>query len=108
SDIDAALSKGKHFIESRVGENVNLDEISRHVGVSKYHFARSFKDVYGVSPLRYHRSIRMERARLLLQLGDLSIDEVARRVGYSSSSAFCTAFRKEVGVSPNQFKTSAR
>jgi len=73
--------------------------LAREAGMSRSAFAASFKSVVGESALRYLTRWRMELARSLLD-GDLSVSEVAERVGYASDAAFCRAFKRELGTTP--------
>ena len=77
--------------------------------LSPYHFARQFRAAKGLPPHQYVIARRVERARLLLQTGsDLSLAEVAADVGFSDQSQLCHHFKRLVGVTPGQFRTSAR
>jgi AraC family transcriptional regulator len=76
--------------------------------LSAYHFARQFKAATGVPPHQFVILRRVERAKLLLQGGDLSLAEVAAHAGFSGQSVFCHHFKRLVGVTPRQFRMSAR
>jgi len=76
--------------------------------LSLYHFARQFKAATGLPPHRYVIARRVERAKRLLQGGDLSLAEVAALAGFSDQSQFSRHFKRLVGVTPGQFRTPAR
>ena len=77
--------------------------------LSPYHFARQFKAATGLPPYQYVILRRVERAKQLLQgAGDLSLAEVAAHAGFSGQSVFCHHFKRLVGVTPRQFRMSAR
>jgi AraC family transcriptional regulator len=77
--------------------------------LSVYHFARQFKAATGLPPHQYVILRRVERAKELLQAGtDLSLAEVAARAGFSDQSRFSHHFKRLVGVTPGQFRMSAR
>jgi AraC family transcriptional regulator len=77
--------------------------------LSVYHFARQFKTATRLSPHKYVILRRVERAKQLLQAAaDLSLAEVALHVGFSDQSVFCRHFKRLVGVTPRQFRMSAR
>lgn len=72
-------------------------------------FARQFKTTTGLPPHQYVIARRVERAQQLLRGdGDLGLAEVALRVGFSDQSQFSFHFRRIVGVTPRQFRISAR
>jgi AraC family transcriptional regulator len=77
--------------------------------LSPYHFARQFKKATGLPPHQYVIARRVERAKQLLQAKTgLSLAEVAARAGFSDQSQFCHHFKRLVGVTPGQFRRSAR
>jgi AraC family transcriptional regulator len=77
--------------------------------LSVYHFARQFKRATGLPPHQFVILRRIERAQQLLQGGgDLSLAEVALRAGFSDQSQFSHHFKRLVGVTPGQFRMSAR
>ena len=79
------------------------------VGLNSYHFARQFKAATGLPPHQYVILRRVERARHLLQGGgDLPLAEVAGSAGFSDQSQFTHHFKRMVGVTPGQFRMSAR
>lgn len=76
--------------------------------VSDAHFARSFKEAFGVPPHRYLLTRRIERAMALLRDTDLPITEIAYRTGWKSLGTFGRTFHDVAGESPGDFRVSAR
>jgi hypothetical protein len=72
--------------------------------VSKYHFARSFADTYGDTPMRYLTRRRIERAQDLLRTANLTVTEICMMVGFSSLGSFSSRFRELVGETPTQYR----
>ena len=77
-------------------------------GVSEAHFARSFRDAFGVPPHRYLLTRRIERASALLLESDLSITDIAFRTGWESLGTFGRTFRDVTGESPTAVRRRAR
>ena len=77
-------------------------------GVSEAHFARSFKQAFGVPPHRYLLTRRIERATALLRDTDLSITEVVFQTGWESLGTFGRTFRDITGESPRAIRARAR
>ena len=75
--------------------------MARTVGLSTSHFRRRFKAAFGRTPMAYLERVRMEEATQLIKDGDLSIKEVARKVGYGDANNFSTAFKRFFGTSPH-------
>ena len=80
---------------------VRLAEVS---GVSEAHFARSFKQAFGVPPHRYLLTRRIERATAMLRDTDLSITEIAFATGWESLGTFGRTFRDVAGESPGMLR----
>jgi transcriptional regulator GlxA family with amidase domain len=78
--------------------------LARVSGVSQAHFARSFKEAFGVPPHRYLLTRRIERAKALLRDTDLPIIEVAYRTGWNSLGTFGRIFRDITGESPSELR----
>ena len=72
--------------------------------MSRTAFASTFKVQFGLSPMAYLREVRMRRAAGLLLHGDLTVDQIAARVGYASRSQFSRAFSAELGASPASYR----
>jgi transcriptional regulator GlxA family with amidase domain len=73
-------------------------------GVSEAHFARSFKEAYGLPPHRYLLTRRIERATALLRETNLAVTEIAFQTGWSSLGTFGRTFRDITGESPGDFR----
>jgi len=78
--------------------------LARVSGVSEAHFARSFKEAYGVPPHRYLLTRRIERATTLLRDTDRPITEIAFETGWSSLGTFGRTFRDVTGESPRELR----
>lgn len=84
-----------------------LEEELTKLGFSYPHLCRVFTHAYGISPLTYYNSMRMERARLLLRDTLHPINEIAIQTGFSSPAYFTRLFTKYTGQSPRSYRNSA-
>jgi AraC family transcriptional regulator len=111
---DGALSRGKlravvEYVEEHLDASLTLGQMAAAAHLSAYHFARQFKAATGAPPHQYVIARRVERAQQLLQQDrDLSVAEVAVRAGFSDQSQLSHHFKRVVGVTPRQFRRSAR
>lgn len=95
----------KNYIEENLGNSISLHELADLVCVGTRHFERAFRQSLGVPPHRYVLERRVSVARnLLLSNSELSIEQIARRVGFSSSSHLSSAFARRMGCSPATFR----
>jgi AraC family transcriptional regulator len=112
--IDGVLPQGKlravvEYIEEHLDSDLSLEQMAAVAHLSPYHFARQFKSTTGQPPHQYVIAHRIERAQQFLSEGDdLSLAEVAARAGFSDQSQFSHHFKRLVGVTPGQFRRSAR
>ncbi len=82
---------------------LSLAEIARYAGISETTLTRGFRRVYGTSVFGYLRNHRLDKARMLLETGDMNVTEVAYAVGYSSPSHFTRTFAKQYGSNPREY-----
>lgn len=95
------------FIMANLDRKMGLEEISKQIEMSPYHFCRLFKQFTGITPYKYVRQQRIKRAKQLLKQKQFSIVDVAWSYGFSSQSSFTVAFRQIVGVTPGQYRISS-
>jgi AraC family transcriptional regulator len=111
---DGALPRGTlravvAYIEDHLDAGLTLEQMATAAHLSPYHFARRFKAATGMPPHQYVIARRVERAQPLLHPDrDLTLAEIAARVGFSDHSQFSRHFKRVVGVTPQHFRRSAR
>jgi AraC family transcriptional regulator len=104
----ARLRAVVEYVEEHLDAGLTLGQIAAVSHLSPYHFARQFKAATGLPPHQYVIARRVERAKQLLREDDLSLAEVAADAGFSDQSQFSHHFKRLVGVTPGQFRKSAR
>lgn len=92
-----------HYMEQHFSENITLDDLASMIGAGKSYLLRSFTKETGVSPYRYLQTIRIERAKALLEQGIGPID-VAGMTGFSDQSHFTNYFKEFIGLTPKQYQ----
>lgn len=83
---------------------LNVEKLSQEVGVSRAHLNRKMKDMIGMTPSDFIRTIRLRRACELLQKGDIEVTQVAYTLGFTSQPHFSSVFKKFVGVTPSEYR----
>lgn len=96
------------YIEANLEGELTLDRIASIACLSRYHFARAFKQAVGHSPHRYVSARRLERAKALLIEDDRPLVDIALALGFSSQANFTRAFRQAMGLAPGQFRQELR
>jgi AraC family transcriptional regulator len=98
------LRRVTEYMNDNLGKDVTLSGIARTLGMSPYHFARVFKQTTGLAPHQYLMARRVARAKSLLRETDLSITEIAHRVGCTSQSHFSVLFHRATAITPRMFR----
>lgn len=104
--VDRRVRRAVELMHAHLESELPLEELAAAAYLSPFHFARLFKKVTGAPPHAYLAALRIEHARTLLAATDLSVTDIATRVGYSSSSHFTKAFRQSTGLTPRAFRAA--
>ncbi len=102
------LLRAKDGMDATSYEAWPVERLAAVSGVSKAHFARSFKQAFGVPPHRYLLTRRIEQATTLLRDTDLSITDIAFATGWESLGTFGRTFHDVTGRSPSAMRVEAR
>ncbi|WP_418463015.1 helix-turn-helix domain-containing protein [Frisingicoccus sp.] len=98
----------RRYIEAHYRESINLDTLVEISHVSRYYLVHAFTKEYGISPINYMISCRIEEAKQLLKNDDYPLSFISRFLGFSSPSYFSQAFKKICGLSPNEYRKQSR
>lgn len=97
------LQQVREYINEHLHEEVKLIELAAIAQISPYHFLRLFKQSMGITPHQYILQRRIDKAKYLLKKSELSIADIAFRVGFCDQSHLTQYFKRIVGVTPRQF-----
>ena len=100
------ITGAKDYVASHQSESITLEEIARALNVSKFHFCRKFKHATGLTFVEYLSRVRIEKAKILLHNKKLRITDIAYEVGFQSLTHFNRIFRKLVGHSPTEYRST--
>ena len=99
------LSQVLRYIRENYSQPITLDEVARSVFLSPFYFSHMFMDELGITFMEYMTRVRMEEAKKLLGNKSLSMQSIAESVGYDDASYFSKVFKKNVGATPNKYRT---
>ena len=102
------LLRAKDRMDAASHEDWPVDRLARVSHVSEAHFARSFKEAFGVPPHRYLLTRRIERAKTLLRDTNLPVTDIAFQTGWKSLGTFGRIFRDVTGASPGKLRNTRR
>jgi transcriptional regulator GlxA family with amidase domain len=100
------LLRAKDRMDAASDEEWPVRRLASVSGVSEAHFARSFKEAFGLPPHRYLLTRRIEKATALLRDTELPITDIAFQTGWSSLGTFGRIFRDITGKAPGDFRTA--
>jgi AraC-like DNA-binding protein len=93
-------------MHDHIDRSWTVAQLAKVAALSRSAFFERFTRMVGVAPMEYLLAWRMEIAKELLRGKDLTVAQVAERVGYGSSSTFSVAFSKRIGQPPSQYARS--
>lgn len=102
SGIDQAVS----FMKAHYKEQISINDMTKNINISKYHFVRLFCKHIGTTPYHYLIQYRVNQSKKLLCTTNDSISEIALQVGYASESNYINQFKRAIGMTPAQFRKS--
>ncbi|KAF1724459.1 helix-turn-helix transcriptional regulator [Pseudoxanthomonas japonensis] len=105
---ERAFLRADAFILRNLGRNFTLADVAAAACISRFHFARQFRQRVGCSPMAYVMRLRLERAKEMLARGDQRIADTAAALGFYDQSHFTRTFRRATGVSPRAFSYECR
>ncbi|MBE6636135.1 MAG: helix-turn-helix domain-containing protein [Ruminococcaceae bacterium] len=101
---NAYLITAKNYIKAHYYEDISVESVAAHIGISRKYLYAIFKNGAGISPKEYITSCRINRAIELLRNKELTIGSIAYSVGYSDQLTFSKAFKLKTGRSPSEYR----
>jgi len=104
--VPSEIQHVQRQLEEQWDRRVTLNDLAREVCLSPSHLCVEFSRYVGQPPIAYQATIRLRRAALLLRNFELTVGDVARQVGYEEPGYFAKVFRRRMGVSPSDYRSS--
>lgn len=98
----------RDYAQAMYGDSVTLEKLAQVSCLSPNHLLRSFKQMFGISPIQYVNQVRLQKAKQLLLHTSIPIQEICNEVGYSSIGTFSNHFKKSIGLAPTYFRTKSK
>lgn len=96
------------WVAAHYQEAFDLDLLSAELHLSPSYLSRLFRSCTGSSITEYMTAVRIHQACFLLKRSDYSVERITEEVGYGNTSYFCQLFKKQMGVSPHQFRLKSK
>ena len=107
-ELLSRLCHARDLLRDWEDEPLSVSEVARTSGLTRCHFSRLFKAMFGETPHQYRSRAQAEKAKHLLLLTDLSVTDVCMAIGFSSLGSFSALFARRVGMPPSAFQRRYR
>jgi len=98
------LGKVVHYVESNLtNSQLSVEDLSRHIGMSRGSLYNKILEISGESPVEFIRSVKLDRAAILLEKSDMKISQISYAVGFSTPNYFARAFKTRFNMLPSEF-----
>lgn len=98
----------RRYIDLHFKESLTLDLLAEEAHMNKHYLSHAFKREYGISPINYMISKRIEESKYLLTETDLSLSQISQLLGFSSLSYFSQVFRKSQSIPPIEYRQNSK
>jgi transcriptional regulator GlxA family with amidase domain len=102
------LCQVRDLMRDCLEQEMTLADLSVEADLSAWHFLRAFRQAFGETPHSYLTRLRLQRAKDLLTISARPVTEICFDVGFTSLGSFSTLFRRQVGLSPAEFRRRVR
>ncbi|ACT01228.1 response regulator [Paenibacillus sp. JDR-2] len=107
ADLRLEIRNAISYMEQGYADDISLTDVSNHVGLSKNHFCKLFKQETGDNFINVLNKIRIEKAKLFIMQPDSRVKDIAGKVGMDNYRYFCRIFKQMTGLRPTEYKQSA-
>ncbi len=101
---DGDILRVQNWLDEHFGQPLLIDELAGRFGFGVRNFKRRFKEATGYTPLAYLQTLRLEKAKQLLETTRMSLDSITFAVGYEDSNSFRRLFQQRVGLLPAAYR----
>ena len=108
SQYSSIVRQALMFINLNISSNITVKQVANEIGLSPDYLTRLFKKELGINIITYINRKRIYTSLNLLKTTDLSIEDIGDLIGLNNTSYFYTLFKKEIGVSPKQYRNSLK
>ena len=102
-EIYERLLQGKQYMDSFYSANPDIATVAKNCNLSAFHFFRSFRQAFGISPYQYMMQLRLKYALELMHQENYSLTDISTLCGFPDLFTFSKAFKREYGVAPSRY-----
>lgn len=101
---DEIVKKSKLYVQENIEGEITLNIVAQYLNISKNYFCSMFKQETGINFLNYIVQQKIEKAKKMLVEENMKVYEVSERLGYNDTTYFSKIFKRNVGVTPQEYK----
>lgn len=101
---DGEILRVQHWLEQHFAEPLVIDAVAQRFGFGVRNFKRRFKEATGYTPIAYLQTLRLERAKQMLESTRMTLESITYAVGYEDSNSFRRLFQQRVGLLPAAYR----
>ena len=101
---DELAQQVRRVLLSRVNDRISIQEVARQLGVSPTRAKEAFREAFGSGIIAYHNQLKIWQAKRFLSDPSLTVEQVSRRLGFSTHSYFSRVFLQHTGESPTAYR----
>lgn len=106
-NINRIALEAYEYINENLSKDCSLNKIAEMVSVTPNYLQTVFTKAFGVSPYRYTIFKRIEKAKIMIKIGEKSMLDIALEIGFCSQSHFNRIFKEQTGKTPSQYRSDA-
>jgi AraC family transcriptional activator of pyochelin receptor len=99
-----AIELAKSIIEKDPVSHIHIPMLADRAGINEFKLKVGFRELFQTSPYQYRLRLCLEKAKLLLEETDDTIDQIASKVGFDTYNGFSTAFKKAYSIAPTEYR----
>ena len=100
------IRQAKTILDENFDRHITIPQLARQAGINEAKLKEGFRELYGNSIHTYIQQLRLEKAKQLLLTTSMPVTDITYHIGYSHVTHFTTLFKKEVGVTPTEFRNN--
>ena len=100
------IRQAKTILDENFDKHITIPQLARQAGINEAKLKEGFRELYNNSIHNYIQQLRLEKAKQLLLTTTMPITDITYHIGYSHVTHFTTLFKKEVGVTPTEFRNN--
>ncbi|CAI6083721.1 helix-turn-helix domain-containing protein [Cohnella sp. JJ-181] len=106
--ITDRFNNALHYIENGLEQDITREDLAQLYHMNPVYFSRAFQKIYGITPMKMLKKMRLQKAKQMLENTEYTIDHIAQQSGHYDAAHFSRAFQKTFGQAPTEYRKSIK